>query len=49
MSEAAFEGGLLYSVFLLGAIVVPGRAKNRVRSAVSLENATATDRLPNLS
>ena len=49
MSEAAFEGGLLYSVFLLGAIVVPGRAKHRVRSAVSLENATATDRLPNLS
>jgi O-antigen ligase len=31
MSEAAFESGLLYSVFLLGAIQVPARAERRAR------------------
>jgi len=31
MSEAALEGGLLYMVFMMGAIVVPERAKTRVQ------------------
>ncbi len=32
MSEAAFEGGLLWMLLLFGALVVPVRAKGRVRS-----------------
>jgi exopolysaccharide production protein ExoQ len=34
MSEAAFEGGLLFMMLLLGTIVVPVRQKKKVRLAV---------------
>ena len=33
MSEAAFEGGLLFIMLLLGTIVVPVRLKGKVRRA----------------
>jgi exopolysaccharide production protein ExoQ len=49
MSEVAFETGLLYTVFLLGAIVVPERAKVRVRTVVTFDKADAPELLPKLS
>lgn len=49
MSEAAFQGGLLWTVLLMGAIVLPERARNRVQSVGVFDNACATDRLLSLS
>lgn len=46
MSEVAFQIGLLYSVFLLGAIVLPERAKGRVRSIAAYDKTPAPDLLP---
>jgi hypothetical protein len=41
MSEAAFAGGLLFTVFLLGGISLPQRAKSRVQKLGS-----AAERMP---
>jgi O-antigen ligase len=41
MSEAAFEGGLLYTVFLVGAISVPARARSRVGSIAASSQSHA--------
>jgi len=41
MSEAAFEGGLLWMMLLLGAITLPERAKNRAQSVVTFDDAGA--------
>jgi exopolysaccharide production protein ExoQ len=49
MSEAAFQVGLLWMVFLMGAIVVPERAKSRVQSVASLGKAGGAARIPSLS
>jgi exopolysaccharide production protein ExoQ len=46
MSEAAFQIGLLYSVFMLAAITLPGRVKVRVRSTAVIETATTVEFLP---
>jgi exopolysaccharide production protein ExoQ len=48
MSEVAFEIGLLYTVFLLGAIVVPERAKRRVRNIAAFDRASDAELLPSL-
>jgi exopolysaccharide production protein ExoQ len=49
MSEAAFQNGLLWTVFLMGAITVPERAKKRVQSVARADHAGGSDRLPDLS
>jgi O-antigen ligase len=41
MSEAAFEGGLLYTIFLMGAISVPERARSRVASIAASSQSYA--------
>jgi O-antigen ligase len=46
VTEAGFRSGLMWLAFLLGAIAVPERAENRVRSAVSFDNGPATEQLP---
>ena len=46
MSEAAFEGGLLYMVYLLGAISLPERVRSRVRSVAAFDCADAAELLP---
>ena len=48
MSEAAFEGGLLYTLFLMTGIALPERGKNRVRSTVTLGGTKSTKYLPTL-
>jgi exopolysaccharide production protein ExoQ len=49
MSEAAFEGGLLWLVILMTAISVPERARRRARSVDALDNAGAAGRVSSLS
>lgn len=49
MTEAAFEGGLLWMMLLLGAIALPASAKARSHSIAVFDNAGATERLPSLS
>jgi exopolysaccharide production protein ExoQ len=49
MSEAAFEGGLLWMTLLLGTIALPERVPNRVQSFAAFDKVDSTDRLPNLS
>lgn len=41
MSEAAFEGGLLYMMLLLGTIVVPVRLRGKVRTSVHQDRRVA--------
>jgi exopolysaccharide production protein ExoQ len=48
MSEAGFQGGLLWTVLLMAAITLPERAKNRVRSVGGFDKADSADRLPSL-
>jgi len=43
MTEAAFEGGLLYMVFLMGAIALPQPAKNRARGAAVIDRPIVTE------
>lgn len=40
MSEAAFDGGLLYSLFLVGAMTVPGPAMRRISQAAAVQDKT---------
>jgi exopolysaccharide production protein ExoQ len=49
MSEAAFQNGLFWTVFLMGAINLPERAKKRARSAGALVDTGAKDPIPSLS
>jgi exopolysaccharide production protein ExoQ len=49
MSEAAFEGGLLWTVILMTGISLPDRARKRARSAGALDDAGAAGRVPSLS
>jgi exopolysaccharide production protein ExoQ len=49
MSEAAFQGGLLWTVFLMGAITLPERAKKRARSVGTFDNAGDAELLHSLS
>ena len=46
VTEAAFEGGLLWLTFLMGAIALPERAEDRVNSLAGFEYAGAAERLP---
>jgi len=46
MSEAAFEGGLLYTVFLMAATVPPERARIRVTNAAGFGKPAIAKRLP---
>jgi exopolysaccharide production protein ExoQ len=48
MSEAAFQNGLFWTAFLMGAITLPERAKKRARSVGTFDNAGASDRVPSL-
>jgi len=43
MTEAAFEGGLLWMMLLMGAVTLPARAENRARFAAALDNSGATE------
>jgi O-antigen ligase len=45
MSEAGFEGGLLWMMLLLGAIALPERVGNRVQSFVTFEDAGTAEGL----
>jgi exopolysaccharide production protein ExoQ len=45
VTEAAFKGGLLWMVLLFGAIVIPERTENRLRSHVIGKKAIAGKRL----
>jgi exopolysaccharide production protein ExoQ len=49
MSEAGFQNGLLWTMFLMGSISVPEPVKKRVQSAGAFDNAGALDHLPSLS
>jgi exopolysaccharide production protein ExoQ len=49
ITEAAFKGSLLWLIMLLGAIVIPERAEDRVRSAVAVNNAGTTKGFPRSS
>jgi exopolysaccharide production protein ExoQ len=49
MSEAAFQGGLLWTVFLMGSISLPERAKKRARNVGAIDNAGTAGRVPSLS
>ena len=46
MTEAAFIGGLLWLIFLLGTVVIPERAENRAPSLATIENSDATKPFP---
>jgi O-antigen ligase len=46
VTEAAFQGGLLWMTLLPGALAVSERAGDRVRSVAAFENAEAQDHLP---
>jgi O-antigen ligase len=48
MSEAAFQDGLLWTVFLMGAIVLPERAKKRVQGVAKFDHADDAELLPKL-
>jgi exopolysaccharide production protein ExoQ len=47
MTEAAFLGGLLWIMLLLGTVVLVERGKGRVHSVAAFENAGATELLTN--
>jgi exopolysaccharide production protein ExoQ len=46
MTEAAFQGGLLWMMLLPGAFTLPMRAKNRVHSVAPFDNKGAAEPLP---
>lgn len=46
VTEAAFDGGLLWVMLLLGVVVIPEYAEARVASPVACENAPVTGRWP---
>ena len=46
MSEAAFSGGILWLVLLLGATAMPERAADQVRDVATLDKSKATMQLP---
>lgn len=48
MTEAAFQGGLLWMMLLMGAISVTARTKGRVHGVAVLGNVGATETLPAL-
>lgn len=45
VSESAFEGGLLYTVFLMGAISMPDRVKSEASGVVTPVGSTAVAHL----
>jgi exopolysaccharide production protein ExoQ len=45
MSEAAFQNGLLWTVFLMGAISLPERAKKRARNVARFDNTGTVELL----
>jgi len=47
MSEAGFGGGMLYLMFLMGAITLPDRARNHVGNVAAFDNANVPGRLRN--
>jgi exopolysaccharide production protein ExoQ len=49
MSEAAFQNGLLWTMFLMGTITLPEPAKKRVQNVGVFDNAGALNQLPSLS
>jgi O-antigen ligase len=49
MSEAAFQNGLFWTVFLMGAINLPERSKKRARSVQTFNNSRAVELLHKLS
>ncbi len=49
MSEAAFQGGLLYMVFLMGAIALPEHSRNQVHSVAAFDDVDTANLLPNPS
>jgi exopolysaccharide production protein ExoQ len=46
MTEAAFEGGLLWMTLLLGALTLPSRAKDRVRSIAAFDKPDTVAQFP---
>jgi exopolysaccharide production protein ExoQ len=48
MSEAAFDGGLLYMVLLMGSITMPVPVKKRVQSAAGFDHVAAQNCRPSL-
>jgi len=49
VTEAGFRSCLMWLAFLLGALTVRTRGKQRVHSAASLENAGSPEQIPSLS
>jgi O-antigen ligase len=49
ITEAAFEGGLLWMTLLLGAISLPQHAMHRVPSVAAFEGTEASEQLPVVS
>ena len=45
MSEAAFQNGLLWTVFLMGAVNLPERAKKRARNVARFDNTSTVELL----
>jgi exopolysaccharide production protein ExoQ len=45
VTEAGFRGGLMWLMFLLGGIAVPGRAEDRVPEVAVFDNGSSTERL----
>jgi O-antigen ligase len=46
MTEAAFEGGMLWMLVLMGALAMPARAKKRVPNLAGLETSTSDGLAP---
>lgn len=49
VTEAGFRTGLMWLVFLLGGIAVPGRVERRVRSVAASDKRRRAERMPRLS
>ncbi|MGA2807592.1 MAG: O-antigen ligase family protein, partial [Terracidiphilus sp.] len=49
MSEAAFQGGLLWMMLLMGAVALPERAKKRVQRGAAFDSAGIPEHKPSLS
>jgi O-antigen ligase len=49
MSEAAFESGLFYAMFLLGVVTLPQRSGKRVKEAAAFDTAKAETLVPTLA
>jgi O-antigen ligase len=44
VTEAGFRGGLMWLMFLLGGLAIPGRAKDRVPGAAAFDNGNSKER-----